>query len=117
MCSHDSVHPIGLVLCDTHGYLIDHLLMHTGTFHTLALLDVCSKLESLKFNEKFPVFLFTQDYEEPLMFFSPNEENEDDDLVQTVCGEVYYSFYLQTQMGLFSRKPFIYGFNFGSHAA
>lgn len=43
---------------------------------------------SLKLNEEFHVFS-TQDYEEPLMFFSLNEEDDEDDLLQPVCGKVF----------------------------
>lgn len=39
MYAHDSGHPIGLVLCDTDGYLIDLSLLCTiGTRHTLVFL-------------------------------------------------------------------------------
>lgn len=48
-------------------------------------------LYSLKLNEEFCVFS-TQDYEEPLMFFSLNEKDEEDDLLQLVCGKVFINF-------------------------
>lgn len=34
-------------------------------------------------------FLSSQDYEEPLMFFSLNEEDEEDELLQPVCGKAF----------------------------
>lgn len=90
MCPHDSGHPVGLVLCDRHGYLIDHLPIHAGTFHTCTFECLQDVLYRPKLNGECSMFFSAQDYEEPLMFFSLNEEDEDDDLLQPVCGKAFY---------------------------
>lgn len=61
----------------------------------------------------------TQDYEEPLMFFRLNEEDEEDDLLQPVCGKVFnnLTWKLRHTWEIFSTNLFLCGFSTGSHAA
>lgn len=93
VCAHNSVHPIGLVLCNACGNIID-LSLHTA----YAPLNTCVFL--LKLYREMLVAcsllrgggvscFFTQDYEEPLMFCL-NEEDEEDDLLQPITGKVCF---------------------------
>lgn len=72
---------------------------------------ICTECLQYFFSLKFNVPCFSpQDYEEPLMFFCLNEEDEDDPL-QPVCGEDFINFLENlTQMGLFSTNLPLSGF-------